>query len=178
MDKKEIQPRLKYANGIPLPLNRFSWKWDEKRKIRIFSSILSGITVDFSGIDNLIIIVRDRCKVFTGNNCIIYSGYGCDIETGDNCIIYGLPICAFVTINGICDYHVHLRRPRCTYNEESGCVHSVAGDSALLYRCTFKTGKNCKIIRKDKRKNTGKIINPPPGQRIKLNKSKGYQIAE
>jgi len=169
MDRKKVQGLVRRKDGTLIPLDRFSW--DEKTKI--FSSRENNLTVNFTGIDNCTIIVSEKCKVFAGNNCTIISGGRCDFETGDNCTFYAEPHCVFKTRYDLCKHYIG--PVKCTYNEKYGCAFkNIAKPVAAWSNYTLKTGDNCKIIRKD----TGEIINPPLGQRIKLNDSGGYQIVE
>jgi len=82
MKKLEVQQRV-LKNGKPLDLDKFMW--DEKT--RTFSSEVTGLVLDFTGIHHCTFDTIYDCTFKTGHGCTFKTGSGCTFDTGSDCVI-------------------------------------------------------------------------------------------
>ena len=133
-------------NGKELDTSKYSWD----KKTKIFSTLESNLSLDFSDYFGVTFKTDFNCTFHTGPDCTFHTGSYCTFNTGNNC--------AFNTGSD------------CTFNTGYNCTFKTGND------CTFKTGDNCVCIRCDVKG----ITEIPEGKKIKLNNHtiSGYTIIE
>ncbi|HLD06039.1 MAG TPA: hypothetical protein VJC16_00710 [Candidatus Nanoarchaeia archaeon] len=116
-----------------------------------FSSVESGLVLDFSG--------EFGWAFNTSSDCTFDTGSGCTFKTGPDCTFNTSSDCTFDTGYG------------CTFKTGSGCTFNTGFDCTFKtgFDCTFDVGEKCVCIRRD----VFEVIQLPPGKRIRLN---GHQV--
>ena len=143
MNKKQIQQRV-LKSGKPLDLDKFEWN----EEARVFSTLSSGLVLDFSDISRVTFKTGSHCTFNTGHDCTFDTSSYCTFDTGSNC-----------TFDTGSD---------CTFKTSYSCIFKTG------YNCTFNTEEECVVIRGD----IYEIIELEKDKKIKLNgyEASGYEV--
>lgn len=146
------------------------YTWDKHS--RTLTTKEAGLTLDFSGIDNIIFNTGSNCIFLADINCIFNTGNYCMFNTSSYCTFNTGHNCMFRTGSGC----IFSTGSMCMFDTDSGCIFETNSD--CIFRtgssCTFKTEEKCVIIRRD----VDEVIEIPENIRIRLNdyKVKEYTI--
>ncbi len=116
--------------GKPLSKDKYTIDF----KTRVFSSMQSGLTLDFVDTSGCWTFITDsQCTFETGSGCTFRTGAGCTFKTDTSCSFNTGSQCTFDT-SWECVFNVH---SNCTFNTDEDCIFHT-GD-----KCTFDTGRCC-----------------------------------
>ena len=137
--KRNVQNRV-LKDGKPLDLKLFEWN----KVTRTFKSEVDGLTLDFTGINNVNFDTKDNCLFSTGDNCTFNTGSDCTFKTGDNCVFTTYIFCTFDT-GSDCTFNTGSdctfdTGSNCTFDTNCNCLFHVGSN------CTFDTDNNCTFV--------------------------------
>lgn len=124
--KREILKRVSW-NGQQVPIKYINWD----HIARTFSSVMTGLNIDFSDIHGVTINIGDDCTLNIGFNSVV--------KTGDEC-----------TLN------THIKsgfdsKTSCVIKTGSRCIINSYGQNTISvgHSCRLNINSNCTIIRRD-----------------------------